>query len=177
MKKVLFLLLPAIAFIACHQTKMSPSEYNDAIVNEQSKIARLMIDMAQSSAEVEKADSIRQKAVTQAEESLKVLEKLGDYKGEKDLLNAATNLFKFYRDICSNEFKEMYELLKKISEPGADSAAIMTRMEELNTSITDREKPLDEAFAAAQKAFAEKYNIQIKENELQKEINKLSESP
>lgn len=177
MKKLFFILFPALVLPACNQTKMSPSEYNDAIVDEQSKIARLMIDMAQSSAEVAKADSIRQKAIAQAEESLKALEKLGDYKGEKDLLDAATNLFKFYRDICSNEFKEMYELLRKISEPGADSGAIMTRMEELNTSISNREKPLDEAFAAAQKAFAEKYKIQIKENELQEEINKLSESP
>lgn len=178
MKKVfLFLTLVGLLFSCKEKAALSPIAYNDSIVAQQSQIARLMLDMANASDDIAKAQELRQKAAEQAEVSLKALDRLGPYKDDNALLEAARNLFSFYRDICNNEFKELYELAAKAE--GGDTT-VMGRMVEINKQIADKEVPLDEAFAKAQKDFAEKHNITIRENDLQKEIdalNKEEEAP
>jgi uncharacterized protein YpuA (DUF1002 family) len=173
MKKILaFLAFSSLIFSCQTKETIKPEAYNDSIVSQQSKIARLMIDMAHASGDIAKAQELRQKAAEQAETSLKVLERLGPYKDDNKLLVAAQNLFTFYRDICNNEFKELYELAAQ-AEPG--NPEVLERMKAINQQIADKEAPLDEAFAKAQKEFAEKYGIKITENAIQKEIDALNQ--
>lgn len=173
MKKVITFLVGLSLIFAC-QTKetIKPEAYNDSIVTQQTKIARLMIDMANASSDTSKAQELRKKAAEQAETSLKVLERLGPYKDDNKLLVAAQNLFTFYRDICNNEFKELYELAAQADQGNPE---VLERMKAINQQIADKEAPLDEAFAKAQKEFAEKYGIKITENALQKEIDALNQ--
>lgn len=172
--KKFFAFVAGISLLFSCQSKetIKPEAYNDSIVSQQTHIARLMIDMANASNDIAKAQELRQKAAEQAEASLKALDRLGPYKDDKNLLEAARNLFTFYRDICNNEFKELYELAARAEEGDVE---VMERMMAINQQIADKEAPLDEAFAKAQKEFAEKYGIKITENALQKEIDALSQ--
>lgn len=160
------------AFFSCKgKPSMTPTAYNDSIVAHQTLIARLMIDMANAGDDIQKAQELRQKAAAQAEASIKAIENLGPYQDDRKLLDAALNLFNFYKDICNNEFKELYDLANNTIN--GDDSTSLKKMMEINERIAEKEKPLDEAFASAQKEFAEKHKVKIEENALQKEIDAL----
>jgi hypothetical protein len=149
---------------------MTPVEYNDAIIGEQTKIYKIMLRMADYfSKDLKKADKVRLELVDQCQKSIDFLKKLPAYEGDKDFRDAGVALFTFYKEISEKEYKEIIDILKKEQIEPAD-VEVLRKLEE---QITKREKPLDDAFQAAQQAFAKKHNLSLYENEIQKEIDKL----
>lgn len=149
---------------------MTPVEYNDAIIGEQTKISRVMLDMANNfSADLEKSEALRQDLVEQCKLSIEAVKKLPAYKGDTRFRDAGVALFTFYKEISEKEYKEMIDVLKKDKIEEAD----IKLLEALQIKIGEREEPLDAEFQAAQKAFARKHNLSLYENEIQKEIDRL----
>eukprot|EP01032_Pedospumella_encystans_P003319 gene3319-3920_t len=69
--------------------KMTPIEYNDAIIGEQTKISRVMIDMANSfSTDLNKSETFRQDLIKQCEASIKAVKDLPEYKGNTKFRDA-----------------------------------------------------------------------------------------
>ena len=152
--------------------KMTPIEYNDAIINEQTKISKVMIEMANNfSNDLDKSESLRQKLVTQCDSSINAVKALPDYKGNTSFRDAGAALFTFYKEISEKEYKEMIDILRKENIEMAD----VERLTTLEKEISSREEPLDAAFQSAQQAFAKEHNLELKENEIQQEINQLGQ--
>jgi hypothetical protein len=157
-------------FAACGP-KMTPVEYNDTIIKEQSKILELMLQMTdQFENSLDKADSIRIQVVAQTKTSQEIVSKLPDYKGNTELRDAALALFKFYEEIHAGEFKELIDIQRKDTSITMED---LVRVEEIQKTITDKETVLDARMEKAQTDFAKEHNIQIEANKLQKEIDKL----
>lgn len=171
MKKLIIPSFLILFLMSACGPKMTPVEYNDSIIKEQSKILELMMQMtAEFDNSLDKADSVRVLVINQAKSSQDIVSKLPDYKGNTELRDAALALFKFYEEIHNKEFKELIDIQRK------DTAITMedlVRVEEIQKVISEKESGLDERMEKAQNAFAKEHNIQIEENKLQKEIDNM----
>lgn len=174
MKKLILSLTVGMFVLAgCgSKPKMTPVEYNDAIIGEQTKISKVMLDMANYfGSDLTKSEALRGDLVKQCEASVKVLKDLPDYKGKTDFRDAGVALFTFYKEISEKEYKEMIEILAKPEIELAD----IERLTVLEKEIGAREQPLDAAFQTAQQAFAKEHNLSLYENEIQKDIDQLGQ--
>lgn len=174
--KNLFLSITTVGMLvlaSCNMgPKMTPIEYNDAIIGEQTKISRVMIDMANSfSTDLNKSEALRLDLIKQCEASIKAVKELPDYKGNTKFRDAGANLFTFYKEISEKEYKEMIDILKKENIELAD----IERLTVLEKEISGREVPLDDAFQTAQQEFAKEHNLELRENDIQSEIDKMGE--
>ncbi len=166
--KKLFLLLLVIPFAASAQKDVL--EFNDIIVEEQTKIGQRLIDFNYAVEAGTDTDMPLKLTLEQVKVSIAVVEKLSWQDGAA-LKKSALALFDFYKSIVSNEYKEMVSI---INHPELSEGDI-TQLNELIASITEREEKLDADFAAEQEAFAKMNNFTLEENELQDELDKISE--
>lgn len=171
MKKTLILLIALVLVAACNNTnKVSAVEYNDQIIEEQSKILRLMIDMAGSfDSDPAMTDKLRQDIAKQCDNSIKLVSDMPPFSSDTKFKDTAIELFKFYKDISENEYVEMLAILSKEEILEQD----LTRLDEIEANIAEREAVFDDAFQKAQKVFAKANNMDLYENEMQKEIDNL----
>lgn len=163
MKSILFslFLLFSIKAIAGSAEAIA---YNDKIVTEQNNIGKKILDFSAAPNEASLA-AIRE----QTDASLKELNQMKPYEGNKELLDAAKALFSFYHEVSENEYKEILAMLN--NKDKYSNEEFTSKLNQLVTSISDKEKPLDERFSTAQKAFAGKYGFTLKDNDLQQELN------
>ena len=169
MKKMIFLLSSVALLFACN-SGMTPVEYNDKIITEQTKITKLFLEMNNyASIDVEKADSIRGLTVIQCDSSIAVLKGMPDFDGDSKFKNAAINLFQFYKDINQNEYKEMLAILQKEDVVMED----IERMSVIQEQVSSKETGFDSKLEQAQNEFAKKNNIQIAPNAMQNSIDNL----
>jgi len=171
MKKTFILFISLLLITACNNTnKISAVEYNDQIIEEQSKILRLMIDMAGSfDSDPTMTDKMRQDITKQCDSSIKVVSEMAPFSSNTKFRDAAVELFKFYKDISENEYVEMLAILSKEAILEQDLA----RLNEIEANIAEREAVFDDNFQQAQKVFAKANNMDLYENEMQKEIDNL----
>ena len=171
MKNSLYL-IAILVLTACGQKKpsMTPIEYNDAIIAEQTDISRLMVDMANAfSTDLTESEKYRMQLVKQCEKAVDNVKKLPDYKGNTRFRDAGVALFSFYKDISEKEYKEMIAILQKEQIEDAD----IEKLTQIEQQIGAREEPLDAEFQGAQEAFVKEHNLSLYENEIQKEIDEL----
>lgn len=163
MKKLLFAFLLLFSVHFSFAQDQEAIAYNDKIVTEQTKIAESILSFSNNPNEFGLSQIQKQ-----AEESLNTIKSMKPYKGEKNFLNCAKNLFKFYIDITKNEYKQMLSLITESSK--YSEKELVDKVQKLTNSLTKKEKPLDEKFQAAQVAFAEKFNFKLTKNALQEEL-------
>ena len=153
-------------------TQMTAIEYNDAIVGEQTKITKLILDLVNHiETDLDKCEELRKQTIEQCDASIKTVEGMSDFEGNVRLKNTALDLFRFYKDISSNEYKEMLDILRK--EDGI-TVEDVDRLGALEQQVGQREVGLDQNFHNAQQEFANKYKLMIQENALQKEVDQMS---
>jgi len=173
MKKLFFTAsLSLFILTSFNMPKMTPVEYNDAIINEQTKISKVMLDMAGAfGTDINKAEIYRKVLVKQCVLSIETTQKLPAYDGSTKFRDAGVALYTFYKSISEKEYKEMIDILRKGSEI---TEADITKLTSLEQEITVKETPLDDAFQAAQTEFAKKYDLLLEENKMQDDIDNLS---
>lgn len=169
----LTLALFTLAFLllqSCNLNKTTSAvEYNDKIITEQTKVIQLTLDMINYiETDLAKCEELRLEIVKQCEKSIGIIEKMEPFDGDSQLKNAALDLFKFYKQTYSVEYKKLIEILNKGEEITQED---ITEITDISTDIEKKEVDLEDKFEVAQNAFAKKYNIQIQENSLQKEID------
>ena len=170
-----FISLLTVSFLllqSCNsKPTMTPIEYNDTIIKEQTKIIELMFDLvAKIETDLDGCEAIRLKTIVQCDSSIQFISKMEPYDGDASMKNTALDLFNFYKKAYQNEYKEMIEILQlgdQITEKD------MARMTSLNEELAKREATFDSAFQGAQAAFAKKNNIMIEDNKLQKKIDNI----
>ena len=169
MKKLIVPLLIIVAVFSlysCKPSKEDAIKYNDQIIDEQSALNLKIEALNKSFKKWSSADSMDicwVNALDQAEKSLKKLDEMKNFHGNSDLRIGAINLFKVYKAVITNEFKEMVRIYKMPDE-------FYTKEQELKWS-----KLSDDAFnkmnkavndmAKVQEQFAKEYDFQIKKGE------------
>ena len=167
--KKFFLLLLIIPFAASAQK--SAIDYNDMIVEEQTKIGQKIIDFnyaVESDADMEMPLKL---TLAQIDVSIAAIEKLSTWEDGAALKSSALQLFKFYKSIVSVEYREMVNILYHENLSDAD----VNRLNELMASVSEREKKYDDDFQRVQEAFAKRWNIDLVPNEIQDEIDGFGE--
>jgi hypothetical protein len=156
---------------ACKNTKKQAIDYNNKIVDQQSRIVKSMLDFSKTfdSKDTELMEKKHKELLDVIGAVITETKGLAPFEGSAGFKDAALKLFEFYRDISKKEYKEMIEIFKKEQITQAD----VDRIDELNDDISAREKVLDDEFQKIQEKFAEQYGIPLQENALQGEIDNL----
>lgn len=141
MKTFLSILFLGLITFSCALEQASPSDYNDAIFREQMKIKDLLTQLAKSPKEDNQAEIV-QKLKLQSSESLKRVEEIGGFRGDKQLYEAAINMFQFYEDLAHNGLD-------------GDSGQISSKLDKWQPIIAEEEHK----FFKAQAKFAESYEL------------------
>lgn len=147
-------------------------EYNDSIIAAQNRIIEKFLAFGQSfDGGMDQAESIRQETIKVCEASIKTVSSMKPYEGDNSLRQAALDLFKFYKEVSSNEFKQLQDILMK-DDIGMDD---LTEMDEINKQISEKETVFDEKLKAAQETFAAKHGFMIEsKNKYQDQMDELS---
>jgi hypothetical protein len=163
-------LMGALLF-SCKDTKSQAIDYNDKIVRLQSKIGKSMIAFSRtfSSNNMTLMETKYTELLDSIDFALSSAEAMGPFNGTSELRDTAIKLFEFYQDISENEYDEILDIFSQNEITESD----VERIEELAEGISEREKALDYEFAAVQKAFAQEYGILLRDNKLQRQIDKM----
>lgn len=175
MKKIAFpgfiLLIFLLSSVKAYCAGTTPVEYNNKIIDEQTKIMKLVLQFGNNeSDDLGAMEEIRLKLVAQAEKSLETVKKMPAYDGSTRMRDAAASLFGLYLEAGKIYYKEMLDIVAKgenITE------ADLLRIEEIDKELTSKEEKLDNEFQKAQQEFARKHNFAIEENPLQDDIDNM----
>ena len=90
------------------------------------------------------------------------------YKGDSSLRNAAIRSFSFYKKVFEEDYMDIIRIRKKddITQEDVDE------MDRIVKKITKEEEGYDKSFDNAQNEFAKKNKMRLRENEVQKEMDK-----
>ncbi len=177
-KIMLPLVLATVAiFSACNKpvkgtngvTYKTPVQYNDYIVSRQTDLMRKVINFSKA-AEID-IDSAAGMLSGYASETGKMIEEIKGmppYKGDSILRNAAVRSFSFYKKVFEEDYMDIIRIRQKedISQEDVDE------MDRIVKKITREEEGFDKSFHNAQNEFAKKNNMRLRENEVQKEMDK-----
>lgn len=154
------------------QTFTDAVAYNDYIVEQQNLVGADILILIDKFNEVDMTKEAilptLEKLLGTAKSALTSVKKITPYEGDTQLKLAAVNLFQFYVRIIDNDYRTMIELLYG----GEMTDDISSRLNTIVQKVQEDEAVIDENFATAQAAFAEKYNIELQTNELQGDFDK-----
>lgn len=181
MKKIMLLSLTAMFFLISCKDKTSvgangvryksPVEYNDYIVTKQAGVIKKVLNFSKvSQTNLDSAEAMLDGFIKDVDGLITDIKGMPPYKGDSSLRDASVSLFKFYKRTFDKEYRDIIHLRK---EQDGTSVEIEDRIQALAKGVTEEEKELESKFKVAQKKFAESNNMRIRENELQKEIDKL----
>jgi hypothetical protein len=172
MKKLVYLLfiVATLGAIGCEK-KLTATEYNNKIINEQSKVLDLVLEFTSKvdSSDMKGARLLLDKTGIQCDSSIKIIEAMGPFEDDATFKDAAIDLFKFYKRAFAQDYKELLDIIEK-EEPTMDD---LDRVNTIVEKVGDEEKIVDDKIQTAQKAFADKHNVKITDNSLQDKIDNL----
>ena len=142
--------------------------YNDSIVKKQQEIISSSLQLT-SEADVSKAAKIVDESISKITVSIKYLQGMPDWKGNTTLRDRALDLFNFYKELFSKDYKAILEIKKD----GQITSEEQAKLIQIQTSVTEKEAKLDTAFEKAQKDFAESNHMGIINNPIQEKIDAL----
>ncbi|HLP45229.1 MAG TPA: hypothetical protein VK469_04745 [Candidatus Kapabacteria bacterium] len=163
----------AVVLLAVNCGSSAAINYNDRIVEYQGKIIEKMIDLSNAFAKADPAEmNAKLKTLQlQIDESLAGISKMEDFKGNFRLRDGAIALIEFYQSIAGTEYAEIINILSM----GAENITDMDRerLLEIQKDITEREAQFDKELQAAQKEFATLFDIDMKGNKYQDQIDQM----
>ncbi|MFY7990619.1 MAG: LIC11966 family surface protein [Fluviicola sp.] len=175
MKQLTFVFALLFTLTVKAQTFSSAQEYNDYIVNVQVSIGEKMLAfndiVGDESATLEYAISELNAMVAFTDDAIAKAAKITPFEKNIELKESALALFRFYRQILNEDYRKMVQIYFDTNL----NEASLEEMQAILDSISQREAPLDDRFQSAQQAFAERYNLELLENELQEEIDVINE--
>lgn len=155
-----------ISFTLSVSAQKDATEYNDIIIDEQTKIGEKIVNFsnAQTNEDMDLALKILEKQVGV---SIETLNNLGGWNGDKDFLNSAHTLFNFYKEIASSDYRKMLDILihEELTEEDVEKLNIIA------ADISAREKAFDDDFAIKQEEFAKRNGFTLAPVELQETID------
>lgn len=188
--KKLAIYFVAIAFTAlagCGMgTQQKAVEYNDKIVGQTDKLNEQYLEMSKKieKQEFAKAEEIRKQVETDCKSALKVLEDIGDFKGNNAFQLASIKYVTKLKSMTENEMKELLEIVTEMNAIAADAEVaeyqkileLNEKLQTVSNKVIKEDEQASNAFGKAQKEFAAKYDIRLQANPMQNEIDKVNKS-
>lgn len=155
-------------------TLWGPGVYNDYLVGKQEGIIQGIVDLGASfqtfdSANIEQTYQLLSETV---DEGIARVQNLHPYEGDTILKPATLRLFGFYKEVTSNEYRQITTVIQQ--GPDNITQSDFNRIDSLTRAIADREIAVDSAFEAAQKQFANRYDMMILDNDFAPSIDTTS---
>ena len=178
--KLIFLAIIAFTIVACNSevkgkngvVYKNAEQYNDYIIKRQTNIINAIMDIVKAAdIDVDSAEMILNNAVREIDEALNKIEGMPAYKGDSALRDAAISLFRFYKDVFGNDYKQLLDIRRKGENMTAEGG---TEMQEIVDRMSKKEEKYDRDFRKAQLEFAKNNNLKLTENEMQKKIDEVN---
>lgn len=147
-------------------------EYNDFIIGQQEKVSKTILSMSDvmSTEKINYDDLIARynDFGKECKKALDTIKTMDEFNGNKAFRDEAIKLFEFYYEIYQKDYKELANILVKGKNVTNND---LSRMKEIQESITKRENIREGAFADEQNKFAVENNMQIVPNDVQNQID------
>lgn len=157
MKKPILIFLTFFSSVILFAQK-SAVDYNDMIVDEQAKIGEKITNYSYSESP-EKSVLNYNALVQQINVSIATIEKLGAWQDDDSFRQATLRLFRFYKSIIENEYKQFLAIMRKPDDQITE--ADFAQMDKLDMEIQQKEKKFDDDFLNAQIAFAKRWGFTL----------------
>jgi hypothetical protein len=148
------------ALVSCKPSKEDATKYNNNIIEQQILVVSSNDTVASSmGSDIVKLEIAITNFNTQVTKSIDVVTKMDDFNKEATFKNAALTLFKSFKAIGENEYKEILRLVKIPNEKKTetDDEKMMATMKKIDDKL---QKEL-EIFIKAQKDFAAKWKFEF----------------
>lgn len=184
MKYIVLSFLIALSFMSCKDSAVKGTNgvtydnavaYNDFIVNRQTTLMRNVVQFGKTvGISIDAARDSLKSYARQATTMLSEIKGMPAFKGDSTLRDAAVESFTFYKRIFEKDYAEILELNSKGE---AQTAEDIAKSDEIIQRLTKDEADLDGPFQQAQKDFAKKNKMELKntgeQKNLQKEIDEM----
>ena len=155
------------------QVYKSAVQYNDYIIGRQSTLIKNILDLsATAQTNLDSASKMLDRYIVETDSMIVDINGMSPYEGDSTFRNAAIASFAFYKKIFGNEYKQLINIRKNGGDATEEGIAEMNR---IVGDITKEEEKYDKSFHNAQKNFADKNNMKLGANEMQKKIDKMRE--
>lgn len=179
-KQFFVVLLASLVIISCGEsakgkngiTYKSAVQYNDYIVNRQTTLIKNVMEFSKTAdINIDSAEAKLKTYVKEAEVMIEELKGMPPYKGDSSLRDAAISSFQFYKKVFEKDYMDILQIRRKgydiTEEDAANANSIIER-------ISKEEEGYDKRFHEAQRNYADKNNMKLTDNKMQKELDKLN---
>ena len=148
-------------FNSCGPNTDEAVKFNDALVDQQTLVFEkesILIDGISKNMP-EKLDSALYLLEDQVKQSAEATEKLKDFKGGKELLDAALKVFSTYKNVAEQEYSEMIKIAKipdSLYTQEDDNKII-----DISKKIDDKLNQSIDSFRVKQKDFSTKFKFEL----------------
>jgi len=181
MKYFILSVVAAFSLIACKETVKgkngitykSPTEYNDYIVTRQSTLMKNVLEFSKiAEISLDSAEAMLKTSALQTDKMIDEIKGMPPYKGDSALRDAAIKSFSFYKGVFEKDYVDILNIRRK----GADNFTNedVAEANRIVDKIGKEEEVLDAGFHNAQKNYADKNNMKLIDNSMQKEVDKLN---
>lgn len=179
-KRSLLPIIVAFLIAACGQsvkgkngvTYKSAVQYNDYIVNRQTTLIKNVLDFSKvAENNLDSAESKLRAYVKEAEQMIEDLKGMPPYKGDSALRDAAIRSFSFYKRVFEKDYMDILNIKRKGAEITEEDVAMANSIVD---KIGKEEEGYDKSFHEAQQHYAEKNNMKLTDNKMQKELDKIN---
>lgn len=178
MRYVSVIIILVCSIISCNQpakgrngvSYKSAVQYNDYIVGRQTKLMQNILNFSKAAEiNLDSAEKILFKYTSETAKMVEEIKGMPAYKGDTSLRDAAARSFNFYKEVFQNDYTRIINIRKKEDEMTSDD---IVEMKNIVNKITREEEGFDKSFHNAQRNFADKNNMKLMENEMQKKFEK-----
>ncbi|MDZ4808316.1 MAG: hypothetical protein SGI96_08590 [Bacteroidota bacterium] len=168
-----------IGLMACKQsvkgtngvTYKSATDYNDYIINRQTTLMKRVVDFGKvADVNLDSAQALLTKSVREVETMIGEIKGMPPYKGDSLLRDAAIASFSFYKRVFEKDYAEILDIRKKGQENITEEDIV--RANTIVENISKEEEGLDKSFQSAQREYASKNSMKLKDNKVQKDLEK-----
>ena len=111
--------------------------------------------------------------MAEADKMIEEIKGMPPYKGDSALRDAAVSSFSFYKRVFGKDYMDILEIKKKGPENITEED--MQQANAIVEKISKEEEGYDKRFHEAQQRYADKNNMKLADNKMQKEIDKINQ--
>lgn len=148
-------------------------EYNDYIITRQTKLIKNFVDFGKAAQEnLDSAEHLLDRAADMSTKLLTEIKGMAPFKSDSSFRDAAVRSFEFYHRVLSKDYKDLLNLRRKSDEGDTEATSAM---QDLVARVSKEEEGFDKTFHNAQKTFATDNHMELIDNSMQKEIDKMGQ--
>lgn len=157
MNKAFLPVVLLLFILACNRP--DPVAYNKTIIDEQTKVLSAMdsVNYTILAADAAGIKTALQRASTQCNISIKVIESLGPFEGDDEYRQAALRVFNYYKSTTDTKFKQVVAIFE-LDEPTDEN---IDKVESIMSEFEINIDSLDNIAIKAQANFATKHHLEL----------------